>query len=379
MFLRNRAASFGLPALAVVLSVSASAQRGGNSQVIGNQAPRPLFITGQVVMADGEPLPDQVELQRVCAGIGIISEGYADPDGNFSLQIGGQQTVVNNPASRNVNIPGVPDVSGNELAEAATRSMPESQFWSCDVRANVTGYQSTRIPLVGRRYGDQPDVGAIILRPIGGVDGATISATTGLAPDEAKKEYERALKALEEEDWDEAKDRLEEVIDLYDRHAEAWYQLGRIYERDRDLDGAEEAYLSALEADSQFVNPLLRLSAMALDRQDFEVLLSNSDRVLRMNPYDFPSAYYFNGVAHLQLQHLEEAENSAQRAIQLDPNNTNPRSHYLMGFVFAQTGRLEQAAESFRTYLELAPDSRESAQVRHVLADIDQDLSRGQN
>jgi len=37
-----------------------------------------------------------------------------------------------------------------------------------------------------------------------------------------------------------------------------------------------------------------------------------TDRVIRMNPYDFPAAFYYNAVANLQLNKLDVAEKSAR-------------------------------------------------------------------
>ena len=346
----------------------------GGGGVMGHQDPRPLYITGQVVMADGEPIPKQVEMQRVCAAKGIFSEGFADSEGHFSLQIGGQFNQQTNVAGAGPNVRGVPGVSDVEMTEAASRSTPEQEFWNCDVRASVPGYQSSRIPLVGRKFGDNPDVGTIVLRPMGGVQGTSVSATLDLAPEKAKEEYEKAMESLDKEKWGDAKKHFEKVVKEYDRHAAAWYQLGRLAERNKKLEDAQKDYEKSLEADPQFLVPLLRLSSMALDRGDMNAVLEFSTKILSLNPYDFPSAYYFNGVAHLQMQHMQEAENAARRAIQLDPNNTNPRNYYLMGFVLAQTGRLEEARLSFEKYLELSPDANDAGTVQQVLAQIEKDL-----
>ncbi len=346
-------------------------QVGGN---MGHQDPRPLYITGQVVMADGEPIPKEVEMQRVCAAKGIFSEGFADSEGHFSLQIGGQFNQQTNVAGAGPNVRGVPGVSDVEMKEAATRTTPEQEFWNCDVRASVPGYQSSRVPLVGRKFGDNPDVGAIILRPIGGVQGTSVSATADLAPKKAKDEYAKGMESLGKEKWGDAKKHLEKVVKEYDRHADAWYQLGRLAERDKKLDEAQKDYQMALDADPQYLMPLLRLSSMALDRGDINSVLEHSTRILSLNPYDYPTAYYFNGVAHLQMQHMSEAEVAARRAIQLDPNHTNPRNYYLMGFVLAQTGRLEEARTNFETYLELSPEANDANTAKQVLAQIEQDL-----
>lgn len=304
----------------------------------------PIFSTGQVLMQSGEPVPKETELQLVCNG-SIQFMGHPRPDGTFGLDLPNGRTLR-----------------------------------QCELRAFLLGHISSRIVLMGRTYGDRPDIGTIIMRiPDENPETSSLTATTALAPPEAAEEFEQALVRIQDEDWEDAKQHLERAVEIFPRHAEAWYQLGRVYEREASVGKADEAYHSALEADSQFVLPALRLASMGLDRGDFDTVLEQSNSVLRINPYNYPTAYYFSGVAHLQLGHFEEAEAAAQRALELDPENQNPRSHYLMGFVLAQTGRLEQAAASFRTYLELSPSANDAGQVRRALQQIEQDLSGGRN
>ena len=192
----------------------------------------------------------------------------------------------------------------------------------CSIRAYLPGYISTRVPLEIRMYGDSANLGTLILRPYKG-DDKTVTATTALAPDEAKDEYQQGLDSMAAEDWTAAEEHLKKAVDQHDRFAEAWYQLGRVYEHNKDLSAADTAYHSALDADPQFVTPLLRLCAMALNRNDFNALLDYSNTLLRRDPFGYPSAYYFNGVAHLQLRQLPEAEDATRHAIDLDPKNTN--------------------------------------------------------
>lgn len=337
---RCRPYVFLAAALAISLS-TASAQVGAGGLSLPTPD-GPVYLRGNIVLTDGKPVPEILELQLVCLGQSPQKLGNANPDGSFSI------TIDRMPAGGN-----------------------------CDVQAQLNGYISASVSMLGRRTGDNPDLGDLTLSPITNPARTSASLTSLQAPEEAKQEYAQALESIQEEDWGDAKDHLEETLDIYNEHAEAWYQLGRIHERENDLDDAAEAYENSLEADSQFVLPLLRLASMALDKQDMNAVLRHSSNILQINPDDYPTAYYFYGVANLQTGDLAEAEAAGRRALELDPNNANPRNHYLMGFVFAQTGRLQEAQTSFNTYLELAPNSNEANIVRQVLAQIEQDL--GQN
>ena len=300
----------------------------------GQQVMRPW--NGHVAMANGDPIPKETRIESAC-GSDLNIVATPNPDGSF---------VISQP------------VFGED----------------CSIRAYLPGYISSRVPLETRIYGDSANLGTLILRPYRS-DDKSVTATTALAPDAAKDEFEKGLDSIAKEDWKAAEEHLSKAVTHFDRHAEAWYELGRVYEHEKDLKSAENAYLSGLDADPQFLKPLLRLSAMALDRGDFNALLDYSDTLIRRNPFEYPTAYYFNGVAHLQLHQLPEAEDAAQRAIELDPEETNPRSHYLMGFVLANSGRLEEARDQFETYLKLSPNANDADVARGTLAQIEKDLA----
>lgn len=310
--------------------------------------------TGNVVMANGDPVPNGVEIQLICdADVSTVASPKAD--GSFSITS----------LPRHLSL-----ASGGRSPSRDQQGLGTN----CDLRANLGGHRSTTIPLFVRISSDNHDLGTLILRPAEGIDTGPVTATTALAPEEAQQEYKKALESMSNEDWAAAREHLEQAVVLYNRHAEAWYQLGRVYEHESDLPAADAAYHRALAADPQFLRPLLRLCALALDRDDFAALLDDSNTLLRRNPYRYPTAYYFKGVAHFQLRQFEQAEQAAQQAIQLDPGNTNPRSHYLLGFILANTGRLEEARAQFQTYLRLSPDANDADVARQTLAQIEQDI-----
>ena len=77
-----------------------------------------------------------------------------------------------------------------------------------------------------------------------------------------------------------------------------------------------------------------------------------TDQLLHLDPYEFPTAYYFNALAHLELKEYDAAEKSAQQAVQADWKQSNPKTHYLLGAILVQKQNWTGAAESFRAYSE---------------------------
>ena len=64
-----------------------------------------------------------------------------------------------------------------------------------------------------------------VLHYFGNVQGLTTSATSALAPKDAKRAFERGTKALDSNKPDEAQKELQKAVDLYPRYAEAWSEI----------------------------------------------------------------------------------------------------------------------------------------------------------
>src|SRR5579872_3223119 len=250
-------------------------------------APHPILITGKVVLDDGSAPPPSVLLERVCAMGRPHPEGYTDSKGRFTITLG-QEVGVMPDASETPNrneMPGANPMGG----------VRDSQLMSCDLRASLAGFRSDTISLAGKRYLDNADVGTIVLHRMANVEGLTISATSSLAPKDAKRAYEKGLEAVKKSKPDDAQREFEKAVVVYPKYAAAWFELGRVYEQRDHFDKAREAYNQSLAADSKYVNPYERLYLLAARDKNWQEVADTTDKVLRLNPYDFPGAYYYNG------------------------------------------------------------------------------------
>jgi uncharacterized protein HemY len=117
---------------------------------------------------------------------------------------------------------------------------------------------------------------------------------------------------------------------------------------------------------------------MALQEQNWKSLVENTDQLLRLDPYEFPAAYYFNALAHLELNEYDAAEKSAQQAVEADRKQTNPKTHYLLGAIQVKKQNWTGAAESLRAYLKAAPNATDKTSVEKTLTQLDQQINRVQ-
>jgi tetratricopeptide (TPR) repeat protein len=305
-----------------------------------------------------------VVIQRVCNGA-AHPEAYTDTGGNFSFQIGHTQDMLPDATSDS----SAPGYRGGQASQKANAT---ANLNGCDLRASLSGYRSDVVSLTTRRN-DEPNVGTILLHPYSKIEGLTVSATSALAPKEARKAFDQGLAAAKKAKLDEAQADFQKATELYPRYASAWLELGRVLEQRERLPEARDAYAKSIAADSKFVQPYERLYVLSFKEQKWEDLAQNTDRIMRLNPYDYPDAVYFNAVANSQLGKLDIAERSAREAIAMGSAAQNPKVTYILGVILAKKHDFKGAAECLRTYLKSdAVTDRE--RVKQLLADVEKQV-----
>lgn len=334
----------------------------GNRGSIGNNSPlnqRPTFLSGKVALSDGGTLPEPVKIERVCGAVARV-EAYTDLKGRFSFEVG-----------RGQELPDASDDSNGGNFGGPSRVRDRSPFM-CDLRVALPGFRSETISLADKQYLDNSDLGTITLHRIANVEGLTVSATSSLAPKEAKKAFDKGLDAVNKRNTAEAQKNFERAAELYPRYAAAWYELGRLNEGQERFDDARKSYAQAVAADPKFIPPHERIAWIDLRESKWKELADGSDAILRLDPIDYPDAYYLGGVANLQLGNLDLAEKDARETIARDTSHKNPRAPYLLALILAQKHDFEGAVPLLRTFLEQNPDVSDAGTVRQQLAAVEE-------
>jgi len=334
--------------------------------------PRPIFLSGKVMMDDGTPPPESLVIERVCNGV-ARPEAYTDSKGRFSFQVGQNMNVMADASVSSAADPlgGFGSQQQQRGAFGQSRGLSERDLMSCELRASLPGYRSDIVNLAGRRMMDNPDVGVIILRRMGNVQGTTISATTMQAPKDAKKAFEKGADALRKKKFEEAQKQFEKAVELYPKYAVAWFELGMLHQQRKQGEPARKAYAEALAADAKYVKPYLQLALLSVQEQKWQEVADTTGRVLKLNPFDFPSAYFYNSVANFNLRNFDAAEKSAREALKLDSQHRIPKIEHLLGVILVNKRDYTGAAEHMKSYLQQAPEASDIELVKKQLADIE--------
>jgi Flp pilus assembly protein TadD len=326
-------------------------------------------------MEDGTPPPDSAVIETVCNGV-ARPEGYTDTKGGFSIRLG-QKTHMAADATLSSEETRCGDF-GSSLPVgfgSLSGTTSERHLIECELRASLPGYRSDLVMLSGRRRGDNPDVGTIVLRRRGDVEGATISASSLQAPKAARKAYDKGRKALRKSKWAEGRRQFEKAVQIHPKYAAAWFELGIALEQQGKLDEARKAHGQAIASDAKFVKPYLQLAAIAATERNWKEVAENTERVMKLDPFHFPVAYFYNSAANYNLRNLDAAEKSAREALKLDKQHQFPKIHNLLGVILAEKGDWPGAAQHMRSYLQLVPDAPDRQVVQKRLSELEKLLS----
>jgi tetratricopeptide (TPR) repeat protein len=337
---------------------------------------RPIYLSGKVRMDDGTAPPEPVTIERICMGRNPVPEAYTDSKGGFGFQLGQRMGMMADASlgnadegfgnNRSPGFGGTPGMAGRNNGGVSERDLI-----GCEIRASLPGYRSTIVSLAGRRSLDNPDLGTIILRRLVDVSGFTTSATSLMAPKEAKKALEKARNALKKNKLPDAQKELELAVNAHPKYAEAWYELGRVQAIQNQPDAARASYTKAMEADDKYVRPYLGLALMEAQQQKWVEVKQLTDKVIKLNRYDFPAAFFYGAVANYNLQNNEEAERLCRAGIDIDQFHSMPKMSHLLGVLLADKQDYKGATEQLNAYLKFAPKAPDIENVRKQLVDLE--------
>jgi tetratricopeptide (TPR) repeat protein len=238
----------------------------------------------------------------------------------------------------------------------------------CVITILLKGYRKTTVTL--------HDGAVIVLKQIGDPEGSTISVTALHVPKDAAKAYDKGLGAMGDGKLGPAQKQFERAVALYPDYAQAWSQLGEVLEQQSEPKEAAAACEHALQADPKYIRPYLQLMRLAVSDKRMGDVVALGYRAMPLNPVEFPGIYYYDAVARYELKHLDEAEKTVRRAIEIDKTHEFPAAEALLGKVLADKGDPHGALEHFTKYVRLAPKADDVPAIRQRMAELERSLAQ---
>ena len=205
----------------------------------------------------------------------------------------------------------------------------------------------------------------------------TISVREYSIPEKARDAMRKGMRLLyEKSDYPGSIKQFQRAIEGYPKFYEAYAQMGLAYMRMNDADQSEKALRKSIElSEGRYLDALVLLAAVfegTKRYQDAEPLARKAVG-LDVNSWRAQSEL---AQALLGLDRPEDAETSAQAAVNLQPEN--PTLHLLLADVHMQLRNDPALLEDLNSYLKLAPNGRFAEKAREQRDRVQQRLQNTQ-
>ncbi len=315
----------------------AAAQRAGSqAQGMG------LEINVQVRTPDGKPAPTGVHVSLELAEGGPVDDCQTSPDGRCHF---------------------VPPTTGAYVVR-----LVQPGYKQVSARVDLISSPKGYVPLTL-----QPIPGAAPPEPPKDATGPSVSAADLAVPDNAKKEFGAAQKALEGKDFDSGIAHLKKATELYPNFPQAYATMGAAYLEQKKYKEAQEALEKAVQLDPKAAGAYIELGATLNQLKDYPGAVTALTKGLDLNA-DVPAGNYELAKAYLAQQQWQNAESPLRKVIAAQPDMAS--AHVMLGNVLLKKGDGPGALNEFQTYLKLDPNGPSAPGVREVIPKIEAALAK---
>lgn len=164
---------------------------------------------------------------------------------------------------------------------------------------------------------------------------------------------------------------FQKTVEKFPVSFEASYNLGLAFLRAGRLDDAISCFKKLKELKPGLVEIYLALGESHFIKGDNEEALANFAKAIELQPEN-AEIYYNIGIIHYKNDRVDEAIQNFTVAKDMDPKFA--AAYYQLGLAFLKKNDKKGALENFEKYIDLAPDSPQSAQVKAVLETLKKEI-----
>jgi tetratricopeptide (TPR) repeat protein len=242
------------------------------------------------------------------------------------------------------------------------------------LKVNVDGFQPYQQTIDISQSAGNLMLTTINLSPLGKMKETLTSLpsfTDDQAPKQARKEYARAVHALQEQNPKEALAHFKKAVDEYPCYARAQTDLATVLSDQRQVSLAEAALKKALECDPGFLDAYSELGQLFYVENRF----AESEAVLQEGLRRSPGAwqfYYQLGSAHYGLGQYQKAEEEYLKAESFN-SAVPPDIHVKLANAYLKTSTFDKAYAEMQAYLHAEPNGRFAPKVKYYIQKMESD------
>ena len=196
----------------------------------------------------------------------------------------------------------------------------------------------------------------------------SVAAVDLNVPDTARREFDKATKAMAEQNWTKAQQLLSRAISIYPQYAPAYNNLGVVYGHLNDAVHEREALEKAMGLNEHFAPAFVNLAKLCLRERNStqaETLLESASRVEPSN------AETLTLLAEAQLlnKHFDAAITIAHN-VHVMPHEHLAVVHYVAARALEHENRLAEALAELQIFLTEEPQGTRADHVREEIEQL---------
>jgi tetratricopeptide (TPR) repeat protein len=291
-------------------------------------------IAGRVVLPSGHYLNDRVRI-TLSSPENPGAQGYTDNNGGFTFS---------NLAEGTYTVEVLADRKLYEPVSETVRLIRSS-------RVNLTIYLKDKTKA-----------------PSSTANVVAANETDQKVPVAAKKEYESAIKLLNEGKSKEGLERLKQAVALYPDYLVAHNDLGVQYLKLNRLDEATQEFETALGINPKAFNPQLNLGIALLRLKKYGDATERLNSAVAIDSSK-PAAHLYLGVALVETDELPPAERELRTAVSIG-GPEYAIAHFHLGRLAMKKGERDEAVRELNSFLQTSPHGEEATRARQLLESL---------
>ncbi len=212
----------------------------------------------------------------------------------------------------------------------------------------------------------------VVLSPLGKTPSAATSPpalSDVQAPREAKREYEKAEKALQSHKLGDARKHLEAAVQQYPCYARAQTDLGLLLSGQKDYKGSETALRASVKCDPGYLDAYSALGALLNAEKRYDEAASVLEQGVRQAPGSW-QFHFQMGVAEYGLKHYDDAEQQYLKAQSL-ASTPDPELHAKLADVYLRKNDFPKAYAEMQNYLKAEPHGALAPRIKDIIKQME--------
>jgi tetratricopeptide (TPR) repeat protein len=197
---------------------------------------------------------------------------------------------------------------------------------------------------------------------------ASASVADLKVPRGAAKEFNKATREMQQQDWKSAAATLQRAIKIYPQYAAAYNNLGVVYARIGDRSRELEALEQAITIDSRYAPAHLNLARMDIAANKFPEAEVELKQAASLEPADGVTLVLLSYVEYMD-RHFDDAVSDCRKVHALN-DVPHAFAHWTAAIALEQKNQIAEAGDEFRAFVKEEPSGDRADAARKELANI---------